>query len=158
MNQQEVKMIHLRTVKKICKDYTQIENYTEAINDTTQTWICHHILGEILTREQLIAHDFYYDIPPCMLKFVTKSEHNKIHKHHKGKKLTDEQKKKCAHKTKVQYWLGKKRGEEFGKKMSEVQKGRIPWNKGKKGLTYKKFRKITDINNNVTVTSTTSLN
>ena len=42
--------------------------------------------------------------------------------------------------------------------MSEVQKGRIPWNKGMKGLKYKKYRKRTDINNNVTVTSTTSLN
>ena len=72
-------MINLRTVKEFCKDYTQIENYTEAINDTTQTWICHHILGEILSREQLLDHDFYYDVPPCMLKFVTKAEHNQIH-------------------------------------------------------------------------------
>lgn len=96
-------MIHLRTVKKFCKDYTRIENYEEAVNDKAQTWICHHILGEILSREQLLDHDFYYDVPPCMLKFVTKAEHNQIHKHHEGKKLTDEQKKKCAHKTKVQY-------------------------------------------------------
>ena len=79
MNQHEVKMIHLRTVKKFCKDYTRIENYEEAVNDTTQTWICHHILGEILTREQLLDHDFYYDVPPCMLKFVTKAEHARIH-------------------------------------------------------------------------------
>ena len=139
-------MIHLRTVKNFCKDYTNIENYETAINDESQTYICHHILGEILTKEQLIEHDFYYDVPPCMLKFVTKAEHNKIHRHHKGKLLTDEQKKNCAPKTKVQYWLGKKRGEEFGKKMSEVQKGRIPWNKGLKGLKYKKYKKRNDIN------------
>ena len=72
-------MISLRTVKKFCKDYTKIENYEQAVNDNTQTWICHHILGEILTPEQLIEHNFYYDVPPCMLKFVTKAEHNSIH-------------------------------------------------------------------------------
>ena len=133
-------MINLRTVKEFCKDYTNIENYETAINDESQSYVCHHILGEILTREQLIEHDFYYDVPSCMLKFVTKAEHNKLHRHHKGKFLTDEQKKNCTPKTKVKYWLGKKRGEEFSKKMSEVQKGRIPWNKGMKGLKYKKYK------------------
>ena len=105
-------MIHLRTVKEFCKDYTQIENYEEAINDKTETWICHHILGEILRREQLIAHDFYYDVPSCMLKFVTKAEHNKIHKPNKG-----------IHHT-----------EETRRKMSESHKGKPAWNKGKHGI------------------------
>ena len=134
-------MISLRHVKEFCKDYTKIENYEEAVNDKSQTWVCHHILSEILTMEQLIAHDFYYDVPPCMLKFVTRAEHNKIHKHHKDKKLTDEQKEKCAHKTKVQYWLGKTRSSETCRKISEAQKGKTPWNKGKKGIKYKKYVK-----------------
>ena len=72
-------MINLVFVKKCCKDYTKIENYDKAIADTTQTWICHHILGEILSREQLKAHDFYYNVPYCMLKFVTWSEHARLH-------------------------------------------------------------------------------
>ena len=79
MNHHEVKMISLRHVKKFCKDYTQIENYEEAVNDKSQTWDCHHILGEILTRQQLLDHNFYYDVPPCMLKFVTKAEHSQLH-------------------------------------------------------------------------------
>ena len=87
-------MINLEFVKKCCKDYTLIANYDEAIADTTQTWICHHILGEILTREQLRDHDFYYNVPPCMLKFVTLSEHMRIH--NKDKVVSDCTKRKIA--------------------------------------------------------------
>ena len=150
-------MINLRTVIQYCKNYTQIENYKEAVNDDTQTWICHHILGEILTSEQLKTHNFYYDIPPCMLKFVTKSEHNKIHKkdkkcnniirkkmseahHHiseetrkkisescKGRKFSVETRKKISEANKR-----RKLSEETRKKLSEALKGRVPWNKKSK--------------------------
>ena len=108
-------MINLRTVKKICKDYTLIENYEEAVNDTTQIWICHHILGEILSREQLLDHDFYYDVPACMLKFMTKAEHNRLHNIH--------------------------RSEETRRKISESKKGRPAWNKGKHGIYSKETRR-----------------
>ena len=108
-------MINLRTVKKICKDYTLIENYEEAVNDTTQTWICHHILGEILSREQLHDHDFYYDVPACMLKFVTKAEHRRLHNIHIS--------------------------EETRRKISESKKGRHAWNKGKHGIYSKETRR-----------------
>lgn len=88
-------MISLKKVKKFCKDYTRINNYEEAVNDKTKMWDCHHILGEIISREQLKDHDFYYDVPPCMLNFVTRSEHNSIHKSGNkngfyGKKHSDE--------------------------------------------------------------------
>ena len=45
-------MINENTVKDFCKDYSNIDNYEEAVNDNTKTWVCHHILGEILTREE----------------------------------------------------------------------------------------------------------
>lgn len=111
-------MINLKWVKKYCKDYTLIENYNEAVNDTTQTWVCHHILGEILTHEQLKEHDFYYDVPPCMLKFVTKSEHSILH--NKGKALSAETRRKLSIVAK-----GSHRSEETKRKMSEAHKGRI---------------------------------
>ena len=101
-------MISIEKVSKFCKDYTQIENYEDAVNDKSQVWVCHHILGEILTSEQLKDHDFYYDVPPCMLKFVTRAEHARIH------------------------MSGKKFSEETRKKISEAHKGKIPWNKSKK--------------------------
>lgn len=151
-------MINLVFVKKCCKYYTKIENYEEAVNDTTKTWICHHILGEILSREQLESHDFYYDVPPCMLKFVTREEHNKIHK--KGKKVSEETRRKMSeaqkgrtlseetrrklgesHKGHYHYdetrqkisesQKGKTLSEETRRKISESHKGKSSWNKGR---------------------------
>lgn len=147
-------MIHLRTVKKFCKDYTKIENYEEAVKDITQTWHCHHILGEILSREQLKDHDFYYDVPPCMLKFVTRAEHNSLHfkgkkrtpfteEHRrklsesmKGKKhapLSEETRRKISEsqKGKTGFWKGKHHSDETRKKISEAEKGRPSPMKGR---------------------------
>ena len=155
-------MINLRTVRQYCKNYTQIENYEEAINDSTETWICHHILGEILSSEQLKKHDFYYDVPPCMLKFVTKKEHSKIHrkshahpyrKSHahpyrknsfKIRKLSEETRKKISESCKGRKFSVETRKKiseankrrklsvETRKKLSEALKGRVPWNKKSK--------------------------
>ena len=111
-------MILLRKVKKYCKDYTRIENYEEAVNDPSQVWICHHILGEILSKEQLIDHDFYYDVPPCMLKFVTKREHGQIHQN--GKKRSEDTCKKISEARK-----GKFLSEDTRKKISEAKKGKF---------------------------------
>ena len=110
-------MINERQVKKFCKDYTLIENYEEAVNDTTQTWICHHILGEILTRSQLLDHEFYYDVPPCMLKFVTRAEHNRLHM--KGKTLSEATRRKLSEANK-----GKIFSEATRRKLCEARKGR----------------------------------
>lgn len=110
-------MINLRKVKKYCKDYTRIENYEEAVNDNTQTWHCHHILGEILSREQLKDHDFYYDVPPCMLKFVTETEHKSLH--NKGKCPTEEHRRKISEANK-----GRSLNEEWRKKLGESHKGK----------------------------------
>ena len=127
-------MINIGKVKRFCKDYTKIENYEEAVKDTTQTWHCHHILGEILSREQLKDHDFYYGVPPCMLKFVTCAEHRRLHtkdKHrtaetrrkmsesHKGKKFSEEHRRKISEAKK-----GKFLSEDTRKKMSESHKGK----------------------------------
>ena len=122
-------MISLKKVKKFCKDYTQINNYEEAVNDKTKMWDCHHILGEIISTEQLLDNDFYYDVPPCMLKFVTRSEHNSIHKSgnkngfygkkhsdetrarmsssHKGHDVTDETRRKISEAAKIS-WAAKR--------------------------------------------------
>lgn len=93
-------MINEKIARKFCKDYTCIENYEEAVCDGSQTWICHHILGEILTRQQLLDHDFYYDIPPCMLKFVTRAEHTRLHNMNRSevthRKLSEAAKRRCA--------------------------------------------------------------
>ena len=131
-------MIDEKVARKYCKeDISKIKNYELAIADTIQTWVCHHILGEIITRQQLLEHDFYYDVPPCMLKFVTKAEHNRLHR--KGKHHSEESLNKMseAHK-------GKHHSEESCKKMSEAHKGKHhseesckKMSEAKKGKTWK---------------------
>ena len=118
-------MIDEKEARKYCKDdISKIENYELAIADTTRTWHCHHILGEILTRKQLLEHDFYYDVPPCMLKFVTKAEHNRLHK--KGKHPSEESRKKMseAKKGKSSPRKGVTLSDETKRKLSEARKGK----------------------------------
>ena len=134
-------MIDEKVACKYCKeDISKIKNYELAIADTTQTWNCHHILGEILTRQQLLEHDFYYDVPACMLKFVTKAEHNRLHK--KGKHHSEESLNKMseAHKGKTPF-KGHCHSEEAKRKISEANKGKVTWNKGKKGIYSEETRK-----------------
>lgn len=118
-------MIEEKLARKYCKeDISKIKNYELAIADTTHTWQCHHILGEILTRQQLLEHDFYYDVPACMLKFVTRDEHGKLH--NKGKHLSEETRKKMseAHKGKSTWNKGKSMTEETKLKLREALKGK----------------------------------
>ena len=146
-------MINEKIAIKFCKDYTKIENYEEAVNDQSQVWHCHHILGEILTRRQLLDHDFYYDVPPCMLKFVTRSEHMRLH--NTGKHNSAETRRKIGEAKKgITPWSkGKHFSEEYRKKMSEAHKGHAVTdetrrkiseaNKGKK-LSEEHRRKISE--------------
>ena len=88
----------------LCRRPELIENYDKAIADKTQVWTCHHRLethnsdGERrlvdLTIEELLALGMYFDRPAEELIFMTTIEHNSLH--HKGKKLSDETKKKLA--------------------------------------------------------------
>ena len=73
-------MINVSCVKQYCKNYEEIENYAQAIADTTQVWECHHILEEYFTRKMLIKGGNYYNVDPECLIFLTPAEHNKLHK------------------------------------------------------------------------------
>ena len=98
----------LRKKKKYCKEYWKIENYEQAINDKTNTWICHHrdeirILpsGMVAIRsvEELVENGRYYDCPPNELIFLTRTEHNKLHS--KFKKEESKIKNGLSHKNKA---------------------------------------------------------
>ena len=62
-----------------CEELSLIENYDKAIADTTQTWICHHILGEQYDSKYLIDNNLYENRPASEFRFVTLAEHNSLH-------------------------------------------------------------------------------
>lgn len=85
----------------ICSIPKFIENYDEAVADTSQIWHCHHRLethfsdgtprpvNAQLSRDELIALGMYYNRPPKELIFLTAAEHRSIHtkgKSHMGYK------------------------------------------------------------------------
>ena len=62
-----------------CEDLSLIENYDKAIADTTQTWECHHILGEQYCSQYLKENCLYENRPACEFRFMTKSDHRSLH-------------------------------------------------------------------------------
>ena len=116
----EVTMIDTYRAKKFCKeDISKIENYGKAVNDTTQTWHCHH-RTEIwwnCSRQDLIDNECYYGRKACELIFLTPAEHKSLHS--KGKIVSEETKQKMSKAQK-----DKPRSKESIKKRSETVKGR----------------------------------
>lgn len=75
-------MIHNKNVRRFCSEpLTMIENYKEAVNDTEQSWHCHHRkeTDEGLSRKELIEMGLYYHRPASELIFLSSSEHRKLH-------------------------------------------------------------------------------
>ena len=120
-------MININNAQEYCKeDISLIENYKQALEDTTQTWHCHHRLETDLNvpQQYLIDNDLYINRPASELIFLTKSEHSKLHKI--GKNHSKETRKKMSKSKKGhQGWNeGKKHSKETRKKMSEAHKGK----------------------------------
>ena len=125
-------MINKRSAKAFCRDdISQIENYDKAIADTTQVWHCHHRRETIYSRSGLIEIGEYYNRPACELIFLTKSDHNRVHR--LGKHLSEEHKWKLSEALsgdknprfgKPAWNNGKHHSAETRKKISEAQKGK----------------------------------
>ena len=94
--------------KYCCEDLSLIENYALAVADTTQTWVCHHILGEQHSKQYLKENGLYESRPACELRFMTHADHTRLHckgvpcseatkqkmsEAHKGVSLSEEHKK-----------------------------------------------------------------
>ena len=129
-------MISYKNACKYCReDIALIENYAEAIADTTQIWHCHHrdevkILPSgvqvISTASELKENERYFDCPANELIFLTRSEHRALHNcSKKGKHLSEDHKLKMRESNK-----GKSRSEETKRKMSEARKGKHWYNNG----------------------------
>lgn len=120
-------------VYSFCKeDVSLIENYEQAINDTTQTWDIHHRLEELgLSKAELKEQGLYINRPASELIFLTHSDHMKLH--HIGNWRLEESKKKQSATRKEKFNNGclSHKGE---KNPMYGRKGKTPWNKGKKGV------------------------
>lgn len=151
---------HFRVNKKtglacaatFCTKPELIENYEKAINDTTQTWVCHHrlethnsdgILRQVaLSQKELDALGMLYDRPPEEFIFLTQAEHRILHNSFRDySKITEEERRRV---------YGARKGQKQSKdekqkrsssirntinKMSDKERkekyGRDPWNKKK---------------------------
>ena len=142
-----------------CKDYEKIENFEKAKKDDFKGWYCHHRLethnsdGERrlvnISVAELQALGMYYNRPADELIFMKESEHKSLHskgnQYPKGKKQSEETKKKRSEALKGKpksdetrrkmkgnkNALGCKRSEETKKKMSLQKTGRHWYNNGK---------------------------
>ena len=125
-------MISEDYAKSYCRDdISLIENYDQAIADTTQMWHCHHRRETIFSKADLIEIGEYYNRPACELIFLTPLEHNRLH--HLGKHPSEESRKKISEANKGENnprfgkpstFKGKHHSAETRKKMSESRKGK----------------------------------
>lgn len=123
-------MISKNSIKRIVREgeLEKIENYDKALADKTQTWICHHRLeltldGEFAhTPEELQRMGMYFNRPYFELIFLTRAEHNKLHK--QGISLSTETKKKVSEsqKNKPRSDFGSKYFEHYGYSICENPK------------------------------------
>lgn len=133
-------MINEYTAKSFCcEDLSLIENYDIAIDDTTQTWDCHH-RGEVLpcgrfSRDDLKKFGLYYKRPATELIFLTPFAHRQLHK--KGVPKSEATKKAMseAHK-------GVPFSEEHKKALSEALKG-VPKSEAHRAKLSKKILQLT---------------
>lgn len=119
-------MISEIQARKFCYEVENIENYDRAIADTENIWDCHH-RGEILPCGMYSVSDLkkfglYWNRPASELIFLTKAEHTRLHM--KGRKLSEERKRKMSEAMKGnKYFQGKKHSEETKRKISLGSQG-----------------------------------
>ena len=118
--------------EKFCKDYKNIENYEKAKADNFKNWEVHHRLethnsdGERrlvdISYKELKALGMYYHRPADELIFLTRSEHNSLHKKGKHHSIESRRKMSEAQKGEKNPMYGKKHSVETINKMSEAHK------------------------------------
>ena len=131
---------NIKFLKRYCKDYTQIENYAEAVKSQLR-YDCHHKreIIENKSKKDLIAENLYYDRPPEELVFLEHREHMRLHKEGEknpqfGKNLSAETRQKMSNakknmseetKQKISAAMkGKHFSQDTRKKMSDAKKGK----------------------------------
>ena len=151
-------MINTEGVNLYCNgDITLIENYYEAINDSNETWICHHKL-EIelqLFSYELIKKNLYFNRPPEELMFIKRNDHMKLHasKHNsfKNKHHTQETKNKINNtKLKNETWPSGEKNPMYKHVWTEEQRKHASEAANKRDNTnIGKYERTPEINNKI---------
>ena len=120
-------MISERQAKKYCgEDISLIENYVEAVNDKTRTWVIHHrleIQGPFTNSPELLKKcGLYYGVPAAQLVFMTRTEHQRLHNLNMSEKTNQKRSNTLT---------GRPRSEETKRKQSEAMSGEKHPNFGK---------------------------
>lgn len=122
---------NIKILKSYCSEYTQIENYEEAIKSPL-CYDLHHRreISEMQSRSELKFLHLYYNRPPEELIFLEHGEHIRLHKEGKHRPAFStewKQKMSDAKKGRKNYWFGKHKptfSTETRQKMSKVRRGR----------------------------------
>ena len=117
------------TLEYCSEDISKIENYQQAIQDTSHIWHCHHIRG---LDEDLKAINEYKNRPAAELIFLPAGEHHKLHntgEHNVlyGKHMSEETKQKLSVSIKKAL-----EDQQIRAKMSEAKRGKPSPRKGAK--------------------------
>lgn len=118
-------MINFENVNWYCsEDISKIENYNAALNDQTQTWICHHRreISEGKSSKQLMEEDLYYGVPADDLIFLTRSEHTTLHNYNMREETLAKRSENWS--GKMNPMKGKHWSEEHRKYLSTLMTGR----------------------------------
>lgn len=131
-------MINEMNANAFCiDDISLIENYTEAMNDKENIWVCHHKLGIDISRDKLKRLGLYFHRPASELIFMMRSEHISLHS---KSKIRDETYKArisegLSHSNKFKEHLynhnRSTQMRERCRNMGKNNKGKQSWNKGK---------------------------
>lgn len=72
---------NIKFLKRYCKDYTQIENYSEAVKSTLRYDLHHRLeIDEMQSVSDLKFLHLYYNRPPEELIFLEHGEHISLHR------------------------------------------------------------------------------
>ena len=128
-----------------CEDISTIENYDKAIK-AKSTWDIHHKreITENKSKQQLIDEGLYFNRPANELIFLSRKEHNRIHREHnpqalenwlkagadanKGRQKTDKEKQQISETLKEYFKThhpgnyGRPATDEFKQKLSLIMK------------------------------------
>lgn len=115
-------MINEYQAKRFCSEPIEnIENYENAIADTTQTWHLHH-RKEIhfgYSRQELQDMNMYFSVPASDLIFLTPFEHRSIHSSNLREETREKKRVSMQGKNKV---FGRKRSNETKTKQAITMK------------------------------------